>query len=99
MKHTIKKTMFVHAEKAYFGEEEFKLSLRACDMSQYGFILIGEVEVSVDYDLPDNFNYTQAEIDSLRKEQKRIKAEAQNNITRIEEQIQSLLCIEHKVAA
>ena len=55
--------------------------------------------MSVDYDLPDNFNYTQAEIDVLRKEQKRIQAEAQNNITRIEEQIQSMLCIEHKVAA
>ena len=99
MKHTIKSTMFVHAEKEYGGEEEFKLKLLACDMSQYGFILIGEVEVSVDYDLPDNFNYTQAEIDSLRKEQKRIQAEAQNNITRIEEKIQSLLCIEHKDAA
>ena len=99
MKHTIKKTMFVHAEKAYFGEEEFKLSLMACDMSKYGYIFIGEVEVSVNYDLPDNFNYTQAEIDSLRKEQKRIQAKAQNNITRIEEQIQSMLCIEHKVAA
>ena len=99
MKHTIKSTMFVHAEKAYFGEEEFNLSLLACDMSQYGFILIGEVEVSVDYDLPDNLNITQLEIDSLRKAQKRIQAEAQNNITRIEEKIQSLLCIEHKVSA
>ena len=99
MKHTIKKTMFVHAEKAYFGEEEFKLNLMACDMSKYGYIFIGEVEVSVNYDLPDNFNYTQAEIDVLRKEQKRIQAEAQNNITRIEEKIQSLLCIEHKATA
>lgn len=99
MKHTIKSTMFVHAQKPYFGKNEFKLSLLACDMSQYGYIFIGEVEVSVDYDLPDNFNYTQAEIDVLRKEQKRIQAEAQNNITRIEEQIQSMLCIEHKVAA
>lgn len=98
MKHTFKKTMFVHAEKAY-GEEEFKLNLMACDMSKYGYIFIGEVEVSVNYDLPDNFNYTQAEIDVLRKEQKRIQAEAQNNITRIEEKIQSLLCIEHKAAA
>ena len=99
MKHTIKSTMFVHARKSYFGEEEFKLNLMACDMSNYGYVCIGEVEVSVDYDLPDNFNYTQAEIDVLRKEQKRIQAEAQNNITRIEEKIQSLLCIEHKAAA
>jgi len=99
MKHTIKSTMFVHAQKEYGGEEEFKLNLLSCDMSQYGYILIGEVEVSVDYDLPDNLNITQLEIDSLRKAQKRIQAEAQNNITRIEEQIQSLLCIEHKVSA
>ena len=99
MKHTIKSTMFVHAQKSYFGEEEFNLSLLACDMSEYGYIFIGEVEVSVNYDLPDNFNITQLEIDSLRKEQKRIQAEAQNNITRLEEKIQSLLCIEHKAAA
>ena len=99
MKHTIKKTMFVHAQKSYFGEEEFMLNLMSCDMSQFGYIFIGEVEVSVNYDLPDNFNYTQAEIDVLRKEQKRIQAEAQNKITRIEEKIQSLLCIEHKAAA
>ena len=41
----------------------------------------------------------QAEIDALRKEQKRIQAEAQNKITQIEEHIQSLLCLEHKVGA
>ena len=99
MKHTIKQKMFIHAVKDYSAEGSLKLNLMACDMSKYGYILIGEVEVSVDYDLPENFNFTQAEIDALRKEQKRIQAEAQNNITRIEEQIQSLLCIEHKAAA
>ncbi len=99
MKHTIKKTMFVHAEKDYSAERSFKLNLMACDMSKYGYIKIGEVEVSVDYDLPENFNFTQAEIDALRKEQKRIQAEAQNKITQIEEHIQSLLCLEHKVGA
>lgn len=98
MKHKIKQTAFVHAEKDH-ETRGHKLVLYYSDMSKYGYIFIGEVEVSVDYDLPDNFNYTQAEIDSLRKEQKRIQAEAQNNITRIEEQIQSLLCIEHKAAA
>ena len=99
MKHTIKETMVVHAKKDYSSEGSFKLCLLACDMSEYGYIKIGEVEVSADYDLPESFNFTQAEIDSLRKEQKRIQAEAQNNITRIEEKIQSLLCIEHKAAA
>ena len=99
MKHTIKSTMFVHAEKAYNGEDEFILSILACDMSKYGYVLLGAVEVSADFDLPEDFNFTQAEIDSLRKEQKCIQAEAQKNITRIEEKIQSLLCIEHKAAA
>ena len=98
MKHNLKKTMFVHAQKTY-GEDVFKLDFLACDMSQYGYIFIGEVEVSVDYELPDDFNLTQVEIDSLRKEKKRIQAEAQNSITRIDEQIQSLQCIEHKEAS
>ena len=98
MKHKIKQTAFVHAEKDYV-KGGHNLVLYFSDMSQYGYIFIGEVEVSVDYDLPDNFSFTQAEIDVLRKEQKRIQAEAQNNITRIEEKIQSLLCIEHKAAA
>ena len=98
MKHTIKQNMLVHSVKDYV-KGGHNLVLFYSDMSQYGYIFIGEVEVSVDYDLPDNFNYTQAEIDSLRKEQKRIQAEAQNKITRIDEKIQSLLCIEHKVAA
>ena len=98
MKHKIKQTAFVHAEKDYV-KGGHNLVLYFSDMSQYGYIFIGEVEVSVDFDLPDNFSFTQAEIDVLRKEQKRIQAEAQNKITRIEEKIQSLLCIEHKAAA
>ena len=98
MKHTIKQNMFVHSEKDY-ATGGYKLDLHYGDMSKYGYVCIGEVEVSVDFDLPDNFSFTQAEIDVLRKEQKRIQAEAQNKITRIEEKIQSLLCIEHKAAA
>ena len=98
MKHKIKQTAFVHAEKDCV-KGGHNLVLYYSDMSQYGYIFIGEVEVSVDFDLPDNFSFTQAEIDVLRKEQKRIQAEAQNKVTRIEEKIQSLLCIEHKAAA
>lgn len=98
MKHTITQSMFVHASKDY-GSDDYKLSMKICDMSEYGYIYIGKVEVSVDYDLPENFNFTQCEIDLLRKEQKRIQAEAQMKVVRIEEKIQSLLCIEHKGAA
>ena len=98
MKHKIKQTAFVHAKKDYV-KGGHNLVLYFSDMSQYGYIFIGEVEVSVDFDLPDNFSFTQAEIDVLRKEQKHIQAEAQNKITRIEEKIQSLLCIEHKAAS
>jgi len=35
----------------------------------------------------------------MRAEQKRIQADAQMYVTRLEERIQSLLCIEHKAAA
>ncbi len=95
MKHTITQAMFVHAEKDY-GTGGHKLLLKICDMSEYGYIFLGEVEVSVDYELPDDFNFTQCQIDALRKEQKRILAESQKKVTEIEEQIQKMLCIEHK---
>ena len=36
---------------------------------------------------------------NIRTQVEYVQAEAQNNITRIEEKIQSLLCIEHKAAA
>ena len=94
MKHTITQAMFVHAEKQY-GTNGHTLSLKVCDMSEYGYVFLGEVEVSVDYELPDDFNFTQRQIDALRKEQKRILAESQNKVTEIEEQIQSMLCLEH----
>ena len=95
MKHTITQAMFVHAEKRY-GEDGYKLALKICDMSQYGYVFLGEVEVSANYELPDDFNFTKCEIDLLRKEQKRILAESQKKVTEIEEQIQKMLCIEHK---
>jgi hypothetical protein len=95
MKHTITQAMFVHAEKQY-GTNGHTLSLKVCDMSEYGYICLGNVEVSADYELPDDFNFTQCEIDLLRKEQKRILAESQKKVTVIEERIQSMLCLENK---
>ena len=97
MKHTIKQTMFVHAEKDYnLNGNKFKLGLKICDMSEYGYVLLDTVEVSVDYDLPEDFNFTQCEIDLLKKKKKSVQAEAQKTITRIDEQIQRLQCIEYK---
>lgn len=95
MIHKITNSFYVHAYKPY-GENDHHLKLMAADMSEYGYICLGGIEVSVDYELPDDFNFTQCEIQLLRKEQKRILAESQKKVTEIEEQIQKMLCIEHK---
>ena len=92
MKHLIQTKMFVHK----FGRS---LQLFQADMSEYGYLLIGTVDVEVDYELPDDFNFTQLEIDNLKKEKKRIQAEANKKLVAIDEKIQSLQCIEHKEAA
>lgn len=99
MKHTMKQTMYVHASKKYNGTNEFDIDMKVCDMTEYGYILIGTVEVSADFDLPDDFNFTQAEIDSLKTQKSKIQAEAQMKITQIDEQIQRLQCIEYKDAS
>ena len=99
MKHTMKQTMYVHASKKYDGTDEFDIDMKICDMTEYGYILIGTVEVSADFDIPDDFNFTQAEIDSLKTQKSKIQAEAQIKITQIEEQIQRLQCIEYKFSA
>lgn len=98
MKHTATTTQFVHAEKDYEGNVRFKVL--GADMSEYGYTFLGITkEVTVEFEVPDDFNLTAEEIKSLRAHQKKIQAEAQRQVLEIEERIQSMLAIEHKEAA
>ena len=97
MKHTAEITVYIHAQRDYVTSG-VRFSAVGCDMSQYGYTLLETKQVSVEFEIADDFNLDAEEIKAMRAEQKRIQADAQMKLTQIEERIQSLLCIEHKAA-
>ena len=95
MKHTIDMTLHIHAERIY-GTKQIEFSAKVCDMSKYGYTYLFEHPISIEVDIPDDFDMNSAEIDKLRKQKKQVQAEMQMRLTRIDEQINSLLAIEYK---
>lgn len=63
------------------------------DMSEYGFVVVGEAEL--EYDVPDDFNPTAAKIATLEKKLGVMSDEYQRNVAAIRGQISDLQCIEH----
>lgn len=94
MKHTIDMTLHIHAGRSY-GTKQIEFSATVCDMSEYGYIYLFEHPISIEVDIPDDFDMNSAEIDKLRKQKKQVQAEMQMQLTRIDEQINSLLAIEY----
>lgn len=95
MKHVIKQVMHVHASKDY-GKDEVRLSLYLTDMSEYGYICLGKLEVEVPFDLPEDFSFEGEQVKALQKEKKSVQAQCQSRLNQIDEQIARLLCIEYK---
>lgn len=89
---------FVHWHK-YEWDSEPQYAIWRCDMSDNGpeYVCIGEREFETE--IPDDFDPRPSQISALRKAKQEILADAQLKVNNIEEQIQSLLCIEHKAAA
>lgn len=71
-------------------------SVFASDMSEYGYVMVGEAEF--EYDVPDDFNPTAAKITTLEKKLDSMSAEYQRNCAAIRGQISDLQCIEHSPA-
>jgi hypothetical protein len=71
--------------------------LFAVDMSQYGYVVVGPVEVECE--VPDDFNPTAAKISTLEKKLDAMSDEYQRNCASIRGQISDLQCIEHSPAA
>lgn len=90
--------VFVHWKEAEWGDEATYLSMQ-CDVSkvlpEYVFVCQQTVEV----DIPDDFDPIPRKIKTLKEKKKEILATAQVQANNIEEQIQRLLCIEHKPEA
>lgn len=67
-------------------------SLFVTDMSEYGYIHVGEIQIDIPFDPPSQAELIKSRVAELRKEQ----GELQAKMTSIEGCIQELLCIEHK---
>ncbi len=67
------------------------------DMRPCGWTYVGEAEITVE--LVDESKLIDNKVAALREELKTVRAEAQIKSTKIEGQIQSLLCIENNPSA
>ena len=87
MKHT--QTMYIQCQRDYKGEMQYTLC--GADLSDYGYVQVGTIDV--EFEVPDDFNPTQAEIEVLEKEKKRLRAELSVKLMNIDEQISKLQCL------
>jgi hypothetical protein len=70
----------------------------ASDMSQYGYITVGEVDTEIDYDIPADWNPVAAEVAALNKHLQEISDEHHAKVRQIKGRIAELLCIENGAA-
>ena len=80
----------------YNWQDKPEYSLNNSDMAICGpdYVAVNEQEFEVD--IPDNFVPTPKQIAALKEQKAEILAKAHVQAENIEEQIQRLLCIEHK---
>ena len=90
---TTTKKIYLHADS--FDKDI--LNIYYSDMSEYGDILIATKEVELSFDVPEDYDVVQLEIDQLTKAKKVIQAENHLKVQNIEDQIQRLLAIGHDV--
>lgn len=94
MKKTIVASLYRKADSFYKDGYMYSIMTGKTDMSEYGHVILTTQELT--FDMPDEGELKNMEISALKKEQSKIRAEAEEKATRIEERIQSLLCIESK---
>jgi hypothetical protein len=86
--------IYIHSIWSPYSKE-FHYSLLECaDMSEYGYTRIETRQVT--FVPPSRQELTIGAINALRKKQCKVRDEALANSARIEEEIQSLLCLEYK---
>ena len=76
------------------GDDEY--TIHPCDMSDYGYVTVSVMETPISMNVPDDFCPVNSRVDALKEEKSKISAEAQVKCQNLEDQIQALLCIEHK---
>lgn len=95
----MKQKMHLHAQYNSYvveGESRFSFTFHGCDMSEYGYIYLGERELELE--VPTEKELTLAQIAMLRAKEMKIQAQAYKECERVREEIQKLLAIEDKSA-
>lgn len=95
-----KVTLFIQAIK-YVGTEEVNIDVHSFPQTTSGLKTVVNVdEVEVEIELPEftQEQFTNGHIEQLRELKKSFMAEVQLKVQSIDEQIESLLAIEHKGA-
>lgn len=80
----------IDANRLSFGNYEDRLPS--------GYVLVGKAQIKLELQASED-QVRQAAIDELRKRKSAVYADAEMEANRIQEQIQSLLAIEHKPAS
>ena len=90
MKHTAK--MLVQGKRDYNNVMQY--FLHSSDMTEYGYVTVGTMDV--EFEVPDDFNPVQAEIEMLKTVKAKIESDAMVKTHHIEEQIRNLQCLEYR---
>lgn len=84
----------VHAQRSkYTGAITFHLFDSPC-MQEFGYVPLFDQDFEIE--IPDDFDLTPIEIAQLQEAKKAVQAACNKKLMEIEEEIQKLLCIEHK---
>lgn len=88
----IQQTMHIMCRRDIFGEHEYKL--HAYDMtgvSGLEYILVGTHDV--EFEVPDDVNPVQLEVEQLRKQKDKIREDSVRAMELIDDKIAKLLCL------
>lgn len=86
----MKMTMSCHGQRDHSGEVRY--SLMGCNMSEYGYTFLGEVEVEFEVPATD---MTAAEIASLEALKAKVVEETRSKLNAIDERLGKLRCLTH----
>jgi len=87
--------VFIHAQYNEY-EKTFSYSAHYCDMEEYGYTLLETRELEVKE--PSYEALVNRTVKALRKKQEKVLAVAQSEYQRVQNTVDALLCLEHKVA-
>lgn len=80
--------------KRYGSSAEGEFSVFISDMSQYGYVLVGEPQ-EFEYTIPANFDPVAGQLRALDKEETRLRAEFAKRITELQRIRNELLALEN----